>query len=153
MTEVKVSAGSKELLDLKGRKKYSIQATVRTVSVFNPGEKNSSLIDCEVLVLHHDFNSVKTPKEVAAEEVRAFLEGFETASVRVEIKERLSNKIKVLTLNRIESVDLFIYTPNGKGWYWEGQLKVPFTSSFFRFCKLAKKSPNVLSAWGNFQNQ
>lgn len=150
MAEARVFVGSKELLDLKGKKKYSIQATVRTVTVFNPGEKNSSLVDCKVGILHHDFRSLQTPKEVAAEEVRAFLEGFETASVRVETKERLSNKIRVLTVNRIESVELFVYTPDGKEWDWQGQLDVPYTSSFSRFCKLAKKSPNVLPTWGNF---
>lgn len=153
MAEIAVSRGDAELLGLKGEKRYSIQATVRTVSVSDPGEKNSSFIDCEVLTLHHDFHSSKTPKECAAGEVRAFLAGFETASVRVDVRERLSKKIKALTANRIESVQLFVYTPNCGGWYFQGQLDVLYVSSFSRNMKLAAQSPNLLPTWGNFNKQ
>lgn len=153
MKGLRVSRGNKELLGLKGQKKYAIQATVRTLTILNPGEKNSSSVDREVLTLHREFFSEKTPQDIAMSEVRAFLEGFETASVKVNMKERLSRKVRVLSSHRIERVELFVYTPNGDGWYFQGQLDVSYKSLFPTFCKLAEKAPNRLPNWGNYLSQ
>ncbi|MDA2922874.1 hypothetical protein MYX07_06450 [Patescibacteria group bacterium AH-259-L07] len=150
MKELKVLRGD-ELLDLEGENRYTLQATIKSVTVFNLGAgQTDSVVDRNVSILHHEFDSSKTPRE-AAEEMQAFLKGFEVASVRFDAQERISKKIKSITVNRVENAELFVYTRlDEEGWLHAGEVEIPYDSQFDDICKAAADSPHRLTSWGSF---